>query len=194
MLKIIKNFILPIIILVLLTCSIALATGWHDYILEIDDGYIFFRNNSLDVGIAEKDGNVILFPQDYYNIGPVVRYQITTEYILTKNKGSKDRNLFEGDDFKEIDHSKNFFFIIQKSDNSILGPYKEIEFKNVAKEKNIEIKEWIVPKNSNYWRPFWGDLIFIAFSFLILMIKFFYITIPLLFCIGLIVYKKIKKA
>ncbi len=181
-------------VIFLSTCSIAFGSGWHDYQMEIGDGYSLFRNNSMDVGIGKKDNSIILFPMDYEGIGPVTSYQISVAYILTKNKGRKDRNLFEGDTSEEIDNNKDFFFILQKKDNGVFGPYKEIEFEKVAKEKGIEIKEWIIPKNPNYWRPLLGNLMFIALSIPILMIRFFYITIPLLFFIGWIIFNKLKKA
>ena len=50
----------------LLFSSSLLATGWNDYSLDIGDGYMVFRANSMDVSIGKVAGEgLILYPDDY---------------------------------------------------------------------------------------------------------------------------------
>ena len=155
------------------------ASGWHDYKLSIDDGYGVFRANTLDISIGIKGGGLILFPRDYAGVGPVQSYYVSPEYILVKNAGRHPRNFFEGDTGEEIDYGKEYFFIIRKSDDQVMGPYSAEEFKQETERINLYNISWIKPKNPNFWRPFLGDLIFISIALPILAIKFFYITIPI---------------
>ena len=96
------NHVLVILTLILLSAN-AHASGWNDYSLDIGDGYMVFRANSMEVSIGQTSGSLILYPQDYIGVGPVIAYDIKTEFILTKNAGRAPRNLFENDTFENID-------------------------------------------------------------------------------------------
>lgn len=169
------------------------ASGWNDYSLDIGDGYMVFRANSMDVCIGRTDGRLILYPQNYHaKVGPVIAYDMKNEFILTKNAGRVPRNLFEGDTFENVDYGKEWYFLIPKATNEPLGPYTKIAFFEVLKEKGIQNVEWIRPKNPNFWTPLLGSLMFIAIAIPILAIKFFYVSIPLLILIFFGIMRLIK--
>jgi len=173
------NRILVILALIFMSVSVH-ASGWNDYSLDIGDGYMVFRANSMDVCIGQPGGSLILYPQDYAEVGPVIAYDMTNEFILTKNAGRVPRNLFVGDTFENVDYGKEWYFLIPKMTNEPLGPYTKIAFFDLIREKGIRNVEWMIPKNPNFWTPLLGSLIFIAIAIPILAIKFFYISIPLL--------------
>ena len=175
---------ISITFVVLMSACSCLASGWNDFTLDIGDGYEVFRANSMDVGIG-KAGHLILYPRDDNSVGPVVRYITTPEYILTKNLGKTPRNLFGGDTAQEIDPSQQFFFVIAKGTDELHGPFSEDEFAKRPEVITLGQLDWQVPKNPNFCRPFLGGLWFLAFSILFLAIKFFWITVPVV--IGLIV-------
>jgi uncharacterized membrane protein len=156
------------------------ASGWNDYSLDIGDGYMVFRANSMDVCIGRTGGSVILYPQDYAEVGPVIAYDMKNEFILTKNAGRIPRNLFEGDSFENVDHRKEWYFLIPKATNEPLGPYTKTAFAGVLEEKGIQNIEWVRPRNPNFGTPLLGGLMFIVIAIPILAIKFFYISTPLL--------------
>ena len=168
---------------VLISACSCLASGWNDFRLDIGDGYTVYRANSMDVGIG-KAGSLILYPRDDDNVGPVVGYITTPEYILTKNLGKTPRNLFESDT-AEVDASQEFFFVIAKGTDELHGPFSEDEFAKRPEVINLGQLDWQIPKNPNFWRPLLGSLWFLAFAIPFLAIKFFWITVPVV--IGLIV-------
>jgi hypothetical protein len=162
-----------------LPLAVHLTVGWNDYSLDIGDGYMVFRANSMDVCIGQAGGSIILYPQDYAEVGPVVAYEVKNEYILTKNAGRIPRNLFEGDTFENVDYGKEWYFVIPKATDEPLGPYAKADFLDVLKEKGIQNVDWVEPKNPNFWTPLFGSLMFIAIAIPILAIKYFYISIPM---------------
>ena len=184
------------ILAALLSASLSFATGWNDYTLDIGNGYNVFRANSMDVCIGKADGSLILYPRNHDKVGPVVRYINTPNYILTKNLGRKSRSLFEGDTFQNVDPSQEHFFVIAKANDEVHGPFSAEEFSKRPEVANLGRLDWQIPKNPNFWAPLLGNLMFLAFSIPILAIKFFWITVPVI--IGLIllishIRKKRKK-
>jgi len=165
--------------LMFLTCR-AHASGWNDYSLDIGDGYMVFRANSMDVCIGRTGGSLILYPQDYAEVGPVIAYDMMNTFILTKNAGRVPRNLFEGDTFENVDYGREWYFLIPKATNEPMGPYTKETFMSVLEEKGIQNVEWVTPRNPNFWTPVLGSLMFIAIAIPILAIKFFYVSIPLI--------------
>jgi hypothetical protein len=156
------------------------ASGWNDYSLDIGDGYMVFRANSMDVCIGQTGGSLILYPQDYPKVGPVIAYDMKPSFILTKNAGRVRRNQFEGDTFENVDYGSEWYFVIPKATNEPLGPFAEESFMSILKEKGIQDIEWVKPRNPNFWTPLLGSLMFIALAIPILAIKFFYISTPLI--------------
>jgi hypothetical protein len=175
------------IVFVLLLAPSCLATGWSDFELDIGDGYRVFRANSMDVGIGTADGRIILNPNDYEGVGPVSRYITTPTLILTKNLGRKARNLFKGDTFEDVDPAKEFYFVIVKGTNDVRGPYSQAEFATLPDVVNLGKLDWRVPRNPSFWLPLLGGLVFIAVVIPILAVRYFWITIPLLLGLVLLV-------
>lgn len=159
--------------------SIGFASGWNDFTLDIGDGYNIVRCNSMDVCIGKADMSLILYPEKYSNVGPVVYYFTTPKFIFTKNLGRKPRNLFQGDTFEDIDSSQEFFFIISKGTDEIAGPLSASQFAGRPEVADIASLNWQAPKNPNIAIPLFGSLMFLVISVPILAIKFFWITIPL---------------
>jgi len=189
--NIIKKTIITLF-LFLLSFINCFSSGWNDYSLEIGDGYSIFRANNMDVCISNVHGNIILHPDIAENVGPVSKYMTTKTHIFTKNLGRIPRNLFEGDTFENIDPSKEFFFMIIKKTDRVVGPFSKEEFNSQKEVIKLKYLDWKTPKNPNVGLPIYGSLMFILISIPILMIKFFWITIP--FFIGLILFiKYIKK-
>lgn len=195
------NRILAILALIFLAGS-AHASGWNDYSLDIGDGYKVFRANSLQVCIVKTAGSiVILDPMSYPEVGPVVAYDMKKDFILTKNAGRGPRNQFKGDTFDDVDYKRDWYFLIPKANNEPLGPYTKETFMRVLKEKGIEDVEWVEPQNPNFWTPLLGGLMFLMFYAVIfikveipfLVIKFFYVSIPLIALMYWGIIRLIKK-
>ncbi|MDD4181422.1 MAG: hypothetical protein PHE87_07320 [Victivallaceae bacterium] len=177
---------------ILLLVSTCFASGWNDFTLDIGDGYNIFRANSMDVCIGRTGGSLILYPRNYEKVGPVIRYITTPNHILTKNLGKKSRNLLEGDSFQEIDSTMEFFFIISKKSTDIRGPFTKEEFSRLPEVAAIGSLDWQTPRNPNFWLPLLGSLMILSFFIPVLVIKYFWITIPLILGTFLILHR-IKK-
>jgi len=181
------------ILAVLLSASVCLASGWNDFTLDIGDGYTVVRCNSMDVCIGKSDHSLILYPRNHDKVGPVVRYISTPNYILTKNLGRTPRNLFEGDTFQNVDPSQEHFFVIVKANDEVLGPFSEEDFSKRPEVASLGKLDWQIPKNPNFWLPLFGSLMFLAIAIPILAIKFFWITIPLIIGVILLIRHMTKR-
>jgi hypothetical protein len=147
----------------------------------------------MDVCIGKADGSLVLCPDDHDKVGPVIRYITTPQYILTKNLGRKPRNLFEGDTFQDIDSSREFFFVITKGTDEVIGPLSEDEFAERPEVVSLDQLDWQIPKNPSFWLPLFGSLMFLAISIPILATKFFWITIPVIIVVVLLIRQFAKK-
>lgn len=174
------------------SASVCFAFGWHDYTLDIGEGYSVFRANSMDVSIIKEGHGFILHPDEYDSVGPVVRYVTTAEYIFTKNLGRKPRNKFEGDTFENIDRSAEFFFIISKETDEVIGPLSEDEFKKCPEVASLDNLYWQIPRNPSFWRPLWGDIMFLAYVVWILLFRFLWIVIPVIVVLFIFVRRLVK--
>ena len=174
---------LIIISALFLSASLCFASGWNDFDLDIGDGYQIVRCNSLDVLLRKTNGPLLINPDEYNKVGPIVRYINTPDYIFTMNYGKKIRNLFEGDTFQDVDSEQSYFFILKKGNDEITGPLSQQEFETRPEVAALMPISWQVPKNPNFWLPFFGMVIFIAISIPILAIKYFWITIPVFFAL-----------
>lgn len=92
---------IAIILMLLMSASACLATGWHDYELDIGDGYTIFRANSFDLDISH-DRRSLIGPNSFSEIGPVYGYCVTADFIFARAYGRNMRNLFEGDTFEDM--------------------------------------------------------------------------------------------
>ena len=180
------------IVFLLLSVATCQASGWNDFTLNIGGGYSIFRANSMDVSIGKNNGSLILFPRDYDNVGPVVRYAVTPKYIFTKNAGTKPRNLFEGDTFQDIDYSQEYYFILIKGVDKVIGPLSKEKFSSHQEVGNPQKIGWKKPKKPNILRPILGSLLFLAISIPILAIKFYWVSVPILIGTIFLVRKRKK--
>jgi hypothetical protein len=183
---------LSVIIPILLFYSPSFASGWHDFELDIGDGFSIIRANSLDVVLANSDGIIIHGPYDYEDVGPIIAYSMSGDYIYTKNVGRYKRNLFEGDTFEEVDYGKEFYFIVNKKSESIDGPLTETQFNLMHQELGGFKVKWEKPRNPNFLLPLIGDLMFLVFSFFILAGEYYYVSLPML-GLGIIVIAALLK-
>ncbi|MEW5894824.1 MAG: hypothetical protein AB1650_03540 [Candidatus Omnitrophota bacterium] len=178
-----------------LSSSSLFASGWNDYVLDIGDGYSVFRANTLDISIS-KGGLLVFNPRDFGGVGPVENYQMRDRFILLKTKGRKDRNLFEGDTFQNVDYETEYYFVLRKTDDSVLGPFNEAQFEKRLADLNIATGEWIKPENPHPYVARRGQLLFLIFAIIVviplLAIRYFYISIPLIAVVFWLV-KRIKK-
>lgn len=154
------------------------ASGWHDFELDIGDGYSIFRANAFDISLSRK-GQIIVSHYDFNDIGPIVGYSKDSAHILLKAAGWKPRNLFPNDDFREIDSSKSFYFVVRVQDGKVEGPLSEQEFGKSPAVVATGRFEWTKPKNPNVLLPVLGTLFFILLSIPILYVQYWYISIPI---------------
>ena len=128
------------IFVLLLSASVCFATGWHDYTLDIGDGYAIWRNNVMDINVANADRQILIGPGENDPIGPVVAYATTRKFIFTRNLGKKTRNLFEGDRFQDVDPEKEFFFVEVKSSGDKLSEEQKAWIRGNATEMQLPFK------------------------------------------------------
>lgn len=166
----------------LLAASVCLAQGWNDYELDIGDGYHVFRTDSLRVGI-DKDRHPLLSPDMYDNVGPLRRHLATPKHIFAMSVGRKPRNLFSGDKFQDIDPTKEFYFIITKGTEAVVGPLSKEDFAKRPEVVSLGQLDWKTPRNPSFWIPLLGTIFFIVLSIPMLAIKFFWIIIPIVVAI-----------
>lgn len=181
-----------VILILLMSASFCFASGWGDYSLDIGDGYNVNRCNSVDVGISKANGKLILYPDKYDNVGPVVQYITTSNYILTKNLGRRPRNAFSGDIFQDIDPSKEFFFIIIKGTDEVIGPLSESEFSKRTEIASLGLLDWRIPKNPSFLFSLYVYLFLMPIAVAILSINFFWITIPVIITIILLLRRHVR--
>jgi hypothetical protein len=93
----------------------AAAQGWNDYELQIDPGFTIVHANNLDVDLSRTGGSLVYFHGDYPGVGPISGYVVTPTHIFTRHQGRVPRNHFAGDTFENVDPSKTFYFVIEKS-------------------------------------------------------------------------------
>jgi len=161
----------------LLCASNLFATGWLDYKLDIGDGYSILRANSFDVMLL-KNGESIISNHEYDSIGPITHYFKDSNHIFLKTAGWRFRNLFKGDQFKKIDSSKEYFFVVEITDGEISGPLTRAEFLDndvVVRAGNID---WARPRNPSFWHPVLGFLLFVLLSIPLMYVKYWYTTMP----------------
>jgi len=144
------------------------ASGWHDYELSIDPAYKIYRCNSLDVCLGHNDGSLIYVPDNHAETGPIVAYNVTSTHIFLRTLGRSPRNLFKGDTFEEIDSCRQFFFVLDKSNDDLAGPFSLADFQAHPVVASLGDIEWIEPRNPNVAMPLIGNLVFLVYSVIIL--------------------------
>jgi len=187
-----KRFMRNILVILSIVYSISSqASGWNDYNLEIGDGYSIFRANSFDVTLA-KDMGLIISNHNFNEIGPITHYHKDSENIFIKATGWKNRGAFDGNIFKEIDDSKEFFFIVAVGSTEVKGPLDLKDFNDTQELKEMGNVGWIAPQNPNFWTPLLGTLMFISFAIMIMYIVNWFITVPVTVIVGYVLFKWLK--
>lgn len=156
-----------LVIFLLLYTSPVFASGWNDFELQIDPDFTIFRANSLDVLLCDINGIVILGPYDYADVGPIVEYAVTGSHIFTRHIGRKLRNLFAGDTLEEIDPSREFFFIVNKTSKKVSGPFNLTQFQLHPVVQPSSPVPWKAPRNPNIWMPLAGSLMALGYILII---------------------------
>jgi hypothetical protein len=131
----------PLVFLLLMANS-AMGQGWGDYELRINSGHIIYRANSVDVGVMRPDSSVILHPQSYPGVGPIVRYSDTDRYLLTEHIGRKPRQLSPEDRLEESDWDRRYYFLIRKADDGVMGPFDRIGFDSSPEVRGLGSIRW----------------------------------------------------
>lgn len=163
--------------LLLLYGGAVAATGWLDYELDIGNGYGIFRPSALDVSLV-RNHTIIVSHSSFSEIGPIVGYFNNQSHIFLRAIGWKPRSSFPQDDFKEIDSSKEFYFVVRIKDGEVTGPLSQNAFVQNPAVAASGGFEWIRPKNPNFWLPLLGTLYFILLSIPILYVLYWYVSLP----------------
>lgn len=159
---------------VLLSFMVSLVPVRDDFTLEIGDGYTLIRASSVDVGVGKKDGCLLLSPFEYDKVGPVVRFAGTRDHIFTWHHGRKPRNLFDGDSVKEVDPSREYYFIISKLYDVVQGPFSGSEFNARPEVAGLGSVDWRTPKTQDVRNPLVGRPLWIAlFTILVVGLHFY---------------------
>ena len=167
-----------------------LASGWHDYELDIGDGYKIYRNNSYDVSVGDN-GGIIFSPYDYNKVGPIWNYSTTNNYIFLKTIGLTGR-LQNNDSIPHFDLGTENYFIVDKSNNDVIGPLTRSELISNKYFRSSKALEWRHPKNPNILLPLFWDIIFVVISIPLLVYKFPFEAIGVLVCLVAIVFVVMK--
>ena len=124
----------------------AWASGWNDYVIELDDGYAVFRFNGNDTGVLKytmvqydhgngdagefQKSELHYSSKDYPEVDSQRRYCVTSTHILTEHRG-------EGGLIPS-----NRYFIVERDTGGVIGPIKGAEFRESLELSNIAGLEW----------------------------------------------------
>lgn len=157
--------------------SSVFATGWNDYELDIGDGFHIVRCNSLDVCLADSSNQLIYHPEKFDSSGPINAYSVSPNAILLRTYGRTPRNLFAGDTFENVDTRKEYFFVYDRSTQSLSNPLSA----NDPLLVGFGSINWTRPKNPN------PTFSFVA-AFVLLAIIAIVIGVPLLLVCTAVTY------
>ena len=167
-------YLVPVLIPVFCP-QLGLATGWNDYTLPIAPGYQIFKCNDLEIDLVDgKTGSIIYSPDNDPRSGPITGYIVAPKHIFLRTAGKTPRNAFQGDTFIEVDRSVEYFFAVDRSNNSLQGPMSLPDFMADANVTALGSVNWIVPTNPNPQRARAGQRVF-------LLVAVFVYSVPLLF-------------
>ena len=144
----------------LISASSCFATGWNDYQLDIGDGYIIYRHNSIEIGIGRIRGKTLTGGKSH--AGPLQEYAVTDDYIFAWHCGRRGRDL---------DKTKEYWYVIEKITDKVVGPVSREKFNELPEVKAALELDWQRPKN-----PHGAILALVPFAFLAAVIFIFYLT------------------
>ena len=123
-------------------------TALADFDMTIGGGYGYVHCNSMDTVITKAYSSTVIFsPRDYAGVGPIKAYSSTQSYIFLRTTGRKNRSLFDGDTFENVDNAKTFYFVIDKADDSTAGPLTKTEFDGSDAVINAGQIAWQTPRH-----------------------------------------------
>ena len=170
--------------------SFAWATGWLDYELDLDHGYSIVRANAFDIMLTHHEA-ILISHYDFPQIGPITDYVQQGSTLFVRAAGWSARHLFEGDMFKEVDRTQQFYFIVTGETPTIEGPLNDAAFHAHPLVVASAPIAWRRPQNPHVWRPLLGTLLFVALSIPIVCMKYALVTVPVtLLLIGLLVRRR----
>jgi hypothetical protein len=118
---------LPAITAIIFSGSL-FAYGLSDYTIRIDGDYEITHFNNIQIELWRGDSRPIISTSDYADVGPIVQYAVTKTHIFTRHAGRRPAQRFPGDTFEEVDDFREFFFIVTKSNDSVIGPLSDAQF------------------------------------------------------------------
>ena len=148
----------------LLVSQTALASGWNDFSLTIAPGYEIARCKTFDVGLVDANSSFIYFPEHGGKSGPISAYIVSPTHIFLRTTGQKRRNKFAGDTYVYADSSIEYYFVVDRSDNSLVGPLTAAEFSADPNGSTLGNPNWITPKNPHPELAYAGQLMFLAIT------------------------------
>lgn len=164
--------------LLLVMSSPAHAGGWHDYILDIGDGFLIHKTEATGTCLATCGGRVIVSPGEL-GTGPLTGYSISDNFILIRHEA--------------LQSEKELFFIYDKEPGRLHGPFDREAFALALTSAGISMPEWIRPRNPDPLAPLVATVMFILISTPFLYYNFIYITLPLTALIVYIGYRALKR-
>lgn len=150
-----------LVLILLLPISLAFASGWNDYSLEIAPGFFVYRMNSFQICLGRPDGKLLICPEDYPGlVGPLSQYAVTENLIMTRHMGVRPNE--SNPTVPEGDPQKEYYFAVGRADHRVTGPLTRAEWAGRALP-SLSSFEWVAPKNPNFWMPLVGNLTFLVF-------------------------------
>ena len=151
-------------ILLCVLANFAFSQGWLDFEANIGDGYKIVEANHFDISLCDKNGVLIVGPNEFKGIGPVLKYWTTRDQIFLKCSGFYYRNKFPGDSFPIPDETVLYYFIVNKGTNKVIGPISKECFDSTEIVKKYGKQKWQIPASNDFITPYVGTLIFTIIS------------------------------
>lgn len=133
--------------LVLAAAPCCFASGWNDFELDLGDGYKIVRCNPTSSSVCDSKGMVLCPRASDEGVGPVVAYIVTPKHILAKAWGRPLDVHFEGDNHDRPVSSHEFFYLITKGSDEVIGPLGEQDFAKRPEVVGLMPLNWKTPEN-----------------------------------------------
>ncbi len=157
------------------------ASGWNDYELKIDPEYRIVRCNTLEVCLGRTNGGSLIYsPSQFAGTGPIVQYNVTPTHVFLHTLGRSPRNLFAGDTFENVDSTAEYFFILDKATDNLMGPMTAQEFSFHSLVKESDGMTWKVPANPHPEHARDGQVMFMGMTLLIFGLPVMLVSFPIL--------------
>jgi hypothetical protein len=185
-------FIMALLVVVIGPRSV-LASGWNDFSLRIDPGFMIVRASDIDIVLCRTDGSLVYNHDDYPGVGPISGYVVSPSHIFARHHGRVPRGRFAGDTFENVDTSRTFYFVVEKASaatpgkfgfaarvttdgvrqddgrpQGVFGPFDEQAFLRQTVGQVSAPFHWIEPSNPNVMKPIVGSLMFLVISAVVL--------------------------